>query len=421
MNSKPKSSYAIVIAIACCLIVFGGAGTTFSTAGVFYAVVADAFGVGQGTFSIYMTIVGLLMALSLPILGKLLTKVDIRVMIAIDGVCVALSWAIFAMSQSMWMFYAAAVLQGFGVAGPMYIVVPTMASRWFHKKNGLMIGVGMAFTGIAGIVLQPILGSVVSEYGWRTGYWINAAISAVTVIIPALFMLRGQPSDVGQVPYGFEEEARENTIAAAKVASPTQLGVSYKNALRSGSFFAIAAVALCINVYTCMNFYWTSYASAIGYSLTAASAISSVAMYGQLVGKIGLGSICDKNLNVGLILAYGCGVVGLGASLFTTSSAPLAILLVCIFLYGITHGSSAVETPIIAKACFGNGKDYARIYSNVASVSSFSSAIGTTLLGYIADWTGGYEAVFILCLVLAALCFVFAKLAVRMSAKLVRE
>ena len=33
MNSKPKSSYAIVIAIACCLIVFGGAGTTFSTAG----------------------------------------------------------------------------------------------------------------------------------------------------------------------------------------------------------------------------------------------------------------------------------------------------------------------------------------------------------------------------------------------------
>lgn len=180
-------------------------------------------------------------------------------------------------------------------------------------------------------------------------------------------------------------------------------------------------MALCINVYTCMNFYWTSYASAIGYSLTAASAISSVAMYGQLVGKIGLGSICDKNLNVGLILAYGCGVVGLGASLFTTSSAPLAILLVCIFLYGITHGSSAVETPIIAKACFGNGKDYARIYSNVASVSSFSSAIGSTLLGYIADWTGGYEAVFILCLVLAALCFVFAKLAVRMSAKLVRE
>ena len=285
MNSKPKSSYAIVIAIACCLIVFGGAGTTFSTAGVFYAVVADAFGVGQGTFSIYMTIVGLLMALSLPILGKLLTKVDIRVMIAIDGVCVALSWAIFAMSQSMWMFYAAAVLQGFGVAGPMYIVVPTMASRWFHKKNGLMIGVGMAFTGIAGIVLQPILGSVVSEYGWRTGYWINAAISAVTVIIPALFMLRGQPSDVGQVPYGFEEEARENTIAAAKVASPTQLGVSYKNALRSGSFFAIAAVALCINVYTCMNFYWTSYASAIGYSLTAASAISSVAMYGSWSAK----------------------------------------------------------------------------------------------------------------------------------------
>lgn len=63
---KKKSSFAIVVAIACCLIVFGGVGIVFSTAGVFYAVVADAFGVGKGTFSIYMTIVCLVMSFRFP-------------------------------------------------------------------------------------------------------------------------------------------------------------------------------------------------------------------------------------------------------------------------------------------------------------------------------------------------------------------
>jgi MFS family permease len=421
MENKKKSSYSIVIAVACCLIVFGGAGTVFSTAGIFYSTVADAFGVGRGTFSIYMTIVCLVMSFSLPLLGKLLIKMDIRKVLALDGVCITVSWVVFALAQNMWMFYAAAVLQGFGVAGPMYSLVPTMASRWFHKKNGTMIGICMAFTGIAGIVLQPVLGGVISAADWRAGYWVNAALSGVLVIIPSLFMLRSNPSDVGQVPYGFEEEAKQNTISAAAKATPSNIGVTLKTAMRSKTFYTLAIVAGAINIYTCVNFYWASYATAIGYTLTVSATISSVAMYGQLIGKIGLGSVSDKNLNLGLILAYGCGFVGLIIALFTDSSAPLWILLVCIFLYGITHGSAAVETPIIAKSCFGNGKDYAQIYSNIAGVGSFCSAIGSTLFGYIVDWTGGYEAVFIIGIVLSALCFIMAKVSISSSKKLPRE
>lgn len=146
---KKKSSFAIVVAIACCLIVFGGVGIVFSTAGVFYAVVADAFGVGKGTFSIYMTIVCLVMSFSLPIMGKLAVKLDIRKLCLINALCVGASFAAFAMAKSLVVIYIAAAVQGFGVAGPMYIIIPTMISRWFNKRSGFFIGLAMAFSGIA--------------------------------------------------------------------------------------------------------------------------------------------------------------------------------------------------------------------------------------------------------------------------------
>ena len=129
-----ENKYAYVIALACCMVVFGGAGLVFSCASVFYAVVADAFEVGKGTFSIYMSIVCFVMSFSLPIMGKLAAKMDIRKFVAICGACIVLSFVMFAMAPNMIVIYIGAAFQGFGVAGPMYVIVPTMINRWFQKR-----------------------------------------------------------------------------------------------------------------------------------------------------------------------------------------------------------------------------------------------------------------------------------------------
>lgn len=50
------------------------------------------------------------------------------------------------------------------------------------------------------------------------------------------------------------------------------------------------------------------------------------------------------------------------------------------------------------------------------SFGTFCSAIGSTLFGYVVDWTGGYEAVFIIGVVLSVICLIFAY-AARVSSK----
>ena len=283
---------------------------------------------------------------------------------------------------------------------------------------GFFIGLAMAFSGIAGIVLQPAIAAIIQSSGWRTAYWVEAAVSFCFIAIPGLFMLRSRPSDIDQVPYGYEEIA-ENASKAA--ASPIQAGVALKTAMKSKTFYMFAALCGLISFYTCVNFYWTSYAASLGYPLVLAATISSCAMYGQLVGKIGLGAISDKNLNVGLICAYGLGFIGCLVILILGGKAPAFVLFACIFMYGCTHGACAVESPIIAKECFGNGKDYAQIYSNAMSFGTFCSAIGSTLFGYIVDWTGGYTTVFVIGAAFAAICYILAKTSIASSKALPRE
>jgi cyanate permease len=191
--------------------------------------------------------------------------------------------------------------------------------------------------------------------------------------------------------------------------------------MKSSTFYTMAVLAGFINLYTTINFYWTSYAVSLGYELVIAATISSVAMWGQLCGKIGLGTLSDKNLKVGVFLAYACGFVGLLLAIFGGSSMGTTVLFVSIFFYGITHGSCAVETPILARACFGNGKEYAQIYSNIMSVGSFCAAIGSTLFGYVVDWTGSYKVVLIIGAVLSVLCFTMARVSLSASKNLVRD
>ncbi len=418
MNETKKSNYAIVIAIACCLIVFGGVGIVFSTAGVFYAVVAEAFGVGKGTFSIYMTIVCLVMSFSLPIMGKLVTKNDIRKVMTLCGVCVAVSFVLFAIAPSLIVIYIAAAIQGFGVSGPMYIVVPTMINRWFNKRAGFFIGLAMAFSGIAGIILQPGMAAIITATSWRTAYWVEAAISGAFIILPSLFMLRSNPSDIGQVPYGFEEAAAG---AAGGAKNPIAAGVAYATAMKSKAFYALAILCGSISFITCVNFYWTSFAKSLGYDLVIAAGISSAAMWGQLAGKIGLGALSDKSYKACIICSYGFGIISMGSILIFGGRLAVPVLLAMIFIYGCCHGSCAAVSPVVARKTFGNGKDYARIYSNAMSFGTFCSAIGSTLFGYVVDWTGGYEAVFIIGVVLAVICFIAAYVARVNGEKLPRE
>ena len=82
-----------------------------------------------------------------------------------------------------------------------------------------------------------------SSLGWRGVVWIMAVAMAVCTIVPALFLIRNTPADVGSVPYG---AGTAQVTAGVTPGDPQALpGFTYKQAPRNSSFW-IACVSFLI-------------------------------------------------------------------------------------------------------------------------------------------------------------------------------
>ena len=158
------------IMISCCLIMACGLGLLFNCAGIFLVPVSETLGVGRGPLSFYLTIMNIVMTLTLPLAGKILSKHHIGHVLTI---CYAVNYALFAslaFANSIIHFYVVGVIMGFCSAFSMIMPVPIIINSWFKKKLGVVMGLVLAFSGIGGVVFNLIGSLVIEHYSWRIGY-----------------------------------------------------------------------------------------------------------------------------------------------------------------------------------------------------------------------------------------------------------
>lgn len=413
MSSDQKTGgfhYGFLIVGALCLMMATTVGLVFSTAGIFYTPVSTELGVGKGTFGMYISILLLVCAIVLTFAGKVLDRFNARwvlsACIALIGVC------FFAMSKftSVFQFYVAGAFLGISIAFILYLAVPTMINRWFNDRVGFFIGLCAAFTGIGGIIFNPLGGYIIGTYGWRTAYLVWTVIVLFITLPVNAFILRSRPSDKGLKPYGYDASKEGQTTVTASVPLT---GVSYTTAIKSPVFYIVALFAFAVAFVTNVNFYLPSYASSLGLAATIGATIASASMFGQLIGKIVLGYANDKSIIKGMIVCFGGGILGMGLLMFFGSVGVWVVLLGG-FLYGVSYAGVMVQTPMTIKRVFGN-RDYSQINSNISIVAAASSMIGSSAWGFIIDATGGYVATLALACGILVAAFLLGLAALNLS------
>lgn len=409
--STKKLHYGWLVMVACCLIMFMPCCFTFNAASVFYSSVAEAMGVGTGQVGLYISIVYITMFVALLFMGKLFEKKDARAVLTFSVICIAVAFLIMAVTPTIFGFYGAGVLLGLGNAVVLYLMVPVLIGRWFKKNVGLLIGIGMAMTGIGGMLWSPVATSIILSSGYQTAYLMYAILSAVVGIPCALFIIRSRPSDKGLEPLGYDAAAEAAAQEAA--ASAAVEGVSVQTARKQpAALILIALYAGLVNLGLTMNFYLPTYINSLTVFGDAASAaiigatLASVVMFGSLIGKVVLGWTNDRSVPGSVIFGLSSGIIGLLLVLFGVN---ISVYLVYAggALFGVFFASATTTTPQLTRKVFGN-KDYAQIYSYVTAVCAFLAAFGSAIWGFIYDFTGSFFATFAIDIGLMALCFVFA-------------
>lgn len=389
MNSI-KKNYCWVILVSCCCMFAGGIALADSICGIYIVPVSDAIGVGRGDFAFYLTIEGLVTAISSPIWARLLEKYNFNLVMGVGTGCFGIGIIGFSFSNTLVMFYLFAILIGLGMAVVYMLAVPMLITNWFSaKKRGKMLGLATAFSGFGGFIWSPVLTALIQSSGYQTAYLVNGILALVLCFIPGAFLVKRSPEEMGLTPYGYDPNEKEEIAA-------DEAGASLKTALKSPAFWLIILATLGV----CMGMGYASAEPGIAIerfvpgqmdesaaAMVGASAISAAAI-ANLIGKIVFGWVNDRfgSLPAWVIFLL-MSIVSFFLMLFATNAA---IFIVAGFLLGTHNALMAVSFPLLTREVFG-GKNFAQIWSYICVPFGAWSCFSASVVGWIFDGTGSYN------------------------------
>lgn len=135
-----KVHYAWVVMAAFGLTMSGTLGTLTVLAGSFFYPVCEDIGCDLSTLTLYMTIMTIVLALALPVVGELLTKVKLQFILTAAAIIEISSLVCMSFFTEPWMWYVVGAISGLGLAVTSTVTITPTMGNWFYKRTGLAIG-----------------------------------------------------------------------------------------------------------------------------------------------------------------------------------------------------------------------------------------------------------------------------------------
>jgi sugar phosphate permease len=233
--------YAWIVAGVTFVVMLVTAGVR-ATPGLFMVPLEAEFGWSRATISLAIAVNIALFGLIGPFAAAVMDRYGLRrvvlTAIAILGGAVALSTLMTAAWHFMLLW---GVLVGAGTGVTAMVLAAVIATRWFDRRRGLVLGLLSAANATGQLIFLPSLAGVVGSSGWRRAALIVAAAAAAVFVLVAILM-RDRPADVGLRPYGQAPDAPDGSARAlAPLAALAMASRTPAFWILAGTFFICGA------------------------------------------------------------------------------------------------------------------------------------------------------------------------------------
>ncbi|MCC8104115.1 MAG: MFS transporter, partial [Clostridiales bacterium] len=279
---------------------------------------------------------------------------------------------------------------GFCAPALMSVGVPTLLGNWFERKQGTVLGIVYALSGIGGAVFNALMGQVISRFGWRAAYGMEGVITLAALLPFTLFVFRLKPGE-GEYPYGMEKADVSKT--ERKMSLDMGTGLTAGEARATTAFYLMIFANLALTVVSSLLQQISPHVSTLGYDITLSSLVMSAVMAGCAIGNVLLGQLLDRfptMVILGIYVAF--GIAGwLGMAL----TEEKVLLFASGILLGMAQAVFQVGIPYCVRKIFG-GREYSGIYASIAFPASAAAIWTASLGGVIFDMAGSYRPVMFL-------------------------
>ena len=310
----------------------------------------------------------------------------------------------------LWLTWGVGV--GLGVGTLSMVLASFVATRWFVKNRGLVLGLMMGANASGQLIFLPTLALIATKFGWRPVGLIVAAV-ALAVAVPIALFMRNRPEDIGLLPYG----AQPGDALAQTTGNPLARAFKVlKRGLRNRDFLLVSGTFFVCGAST-NGFIGTHFIPACGdHGIPEVRAAGLLAAMGafSFIGTTLSGWLSDRfKSSLLLSIYYGTRAVSLLVIAFALDAGNLWIVPYFMIFYGLDWLTTGA--PNLRALTEALGREDAPIaYGWVGVTHAMGAGTVALLAGLIRTGTGTYTGAFAFS---AILCIVAAVLATRIGAK----
>ncbi|MEP7243436.1 MAG: MFS transporter [Gammaproteobacteria bacterium] len=299
---------------------------------------------------------------------------------------IALTLAYLGMTQingNILTFYSGLIVLSLAACGASPIIWTRGVALWFEKKRGLAFGLTLSGAGLAGVVIPPLIGSLIARFNWQAGY-IGIAVITALAAIPVKFFFK-EPAD----------KTGEQKSRIAKTATAAA-GLSLKEALRERQLWQLAIANFFISCATAsLLVHLVPLLTDVGLGLSVAAQLASLMGIAMIVGRFSSGYLMDRFHPPFVGAAY-VSVAGVGVLLLQSTLPNLFGTAIAVATFGLAAGAEVELVAFVTARYFGL-KAYGQIYAAQFIVFQLAVGMGPLLAGRIFDLSGSYLMALHLC------------------------
>ncbi|HEX4298319.1 MAG TPA: MFS transporter [Devosia sp.] len=304
------------------------------------------------------------------------------------------------------------IVIGVGTGMTALVLGATVASRWFDKRRGLVVGMMTASNATGQLIFLPLLAALAQNIGWRAALTFVLVILAVAFVLAAIF-LRDHPADMGLPVYGRTTITPVPPRSRRLVELLTTPLLTLREAARTQVFWVLFATFFVCGFSTngLIQQHWISICGDVGITPTGAAGYLALIGAFDFVGTILSGWLSDRYDNRYLLLAY-YGFRGLSLLYLPFSGFSLWTLTAFAVFYGLDWVATVPPTVKLTAQRFGAEKA-GLVFGWVFAGHQLGAASAAFLAGAVRTGTSSYmPAIFLagfFCLLAALLILTISK------------
>jgi MFS family permease len=333
--------------------------------GVFVEPMAVELESSRAAISALFAITGLAFYAFGSVTGHLSDRHGQRIIVSAGALLLGAGLVFTAFIEQMWMGY---LTYGIGIGlGAACAYVPTLASvgGWFANRRNMALGIAAAGTGCGMLFVPPLAAALIERFGWRTADMILGTGCAALLLICAALTERP--------PLGPEPSRR-----------------SVRHVARSPAFVMLYASWVLATAALFMPLVFLPGAALEqGVSQIMASALISVLGGMSVVGRLGLGVLCNHIGTVRLFKAA-TFVMAVSNMVWLTTAESYGGLLLFAAVLGFAYGVRIALMPVVLIELFGL-QNLGAVLGVFFTATGISAVLGPALAGFIVDSTGSYR------------------------------